>query len=101
MARRRFCVLLTRFLRSNIGCGGPAPAMRSLLSPMIAAMRALKSSTVFESRLHLIKAAMIFARADFVNVHGMPQLVGFIACLDHSSSIGSRSNLGGLAVCCC
>ena len=44
--RRRFCVLITRFLRTSSGCGRRAPAMRSVLSPIIAAIRALKSSVV-------------------------------------------------------
>src|SRR5262245_43155750 len=44
--RRRFCVLITRFLRTSIGCGLGAPPMCSVLSPMIDAMRALKSSVV-------------------------------------------------------
>jgi len=44
--RRRFCVLITRFLRTSSGRGRRAPAMRSVLSPIIAAIRALKSSVV-------------------------------------------------------
>jgi hypothetical protein len=46
-----------------------------------------------------IDAAFIFARTNFVNVHRKPRAVSY-ACLDHSSFIGSRYNLGGLAVCC-
>jgi hypothetical protein len=49
--RRRFFVLITRFPRTNIGCGGGAPVICSVLSPMIAGIRALKSSVVSTGRL--------------------------------------------------
>src|SRR5262245_22074153 len=48
--RRRFFVLITRFSRTNSRCGGRAPAMFLALSPIIAAMRSLKSSVVSTAR---------------------------------------------------
>ena len=45
-----------------------------------------------------MEAAMIFAGTDFASVH-REQWPVICACLVHSSFIGSRNNLGGLAVC--
>ena len=60
--RRRFCVLVTRFLRTSIGCGRRAPAMCSVLSPMIAAIRALNSSELSTTRFITALLARFFWR---------------------------------------
>src|SRR5262245_40337680 len=62
--RRRFFVLFACFLRTNIGCGLCAPLMCSILSFMIAAMCALKSSSDSTGRLMAtVTCLVLLARA--------------------------------------